>query len=170
MSRRPLALGVSLIAHVGLVAIVVVSAAHRRAGPHTIQLNGEPQERQAGRDMLFEVLRGDGIPIRLTSATGDSAVGLAWWSPSVGLWLATDRVSATPSGGSLRVSMQIGSGTPKRIGVMDINDDGAGRIVAVWADARPPAGTPVTLTVSERGSLWRWREPPTALAGTTPMR
>jgi hypothetical protein len=172
MRRHPLAFGLSLALHLGLGAIVVMTTARMSAdaGPRTIQLNGTRQERQAGRDALFEVLRGDGMPIHLASASGDAAVGLAWWSPAAGLWLATDRLPHALSGRRLQVTLQVGDEAPTRIGPMAIDGDGSGRIVAVWNRARPAPGTPVTLTVSESESMWGWRPPATVLAGAAPMR
>lgn len=177
MTHRPLAFGVSLAVHAGLVVVLVASAASLGAdegyaaeSPRTMQLNGRPQERQAGRDVLFEVLRGDGIPVRLTSATGDAAVGLAWWSPHVGLWLSADRLPATLSGRSLHVALQIGDAAAVPIGEMDIDDEGSGRIVAAWSHPRPARGTPVSLIVSDPGSLFVWRSPSTMIAGSAAMR
>lgn len=171
MRRRPIALGVSLVAHVGL-ALVVLSTARMDAdeSPRTVQLNGTRQDRQAGRDVLLDVLRGEGMPIHLASATGDAAVGLALWTPSVGMWLAIDRLPSAYAARSLQVSMQVGRGTPKAIGTMNIDEDGSGRIVAAWVNERPAPGTPITLTVSERDSVWGWRQPSPALTGTSPMR
>ena len=172
MSHRPLALGVSLAVHVGLVALVVAAAARMsaEAAPRAIQLNGQSQDRQPGRDLLLDVLSADGVPIHLASTGGDDAVGLAWWSPSVGLWLATDRLPPALAGRSLHVAMQVGDDARQRIGTIEIDEDGSGRIVAAWITERPAGGTPVTLTVSETDSTWRWREPATALAGTAAMR
>jgi len=172
MSRRPVALGVSLAVHVGLVALVlgVTTEMSARAYPRTIQLNGRSQERLQGRDLMFEVLAGDGIPIRLTSAGGDAAVGLAWWTPSVGLWLATDRLPVNLSGRTLQVAMSVGDDIQHRIGTIEIDEDGSGRIVADWIVDRPAPGTPITLSVSEAGSSWWRRQPTTALAGTSAMR
>jgi hypothetical protein len=110
------------------------------------------------------------MPIHLTSTSGDAAVGLAWWSPSVGLWLAIDRLPAAPSGRRLEVSLRVGSDTLEPVGTIDIDEHGSGRIVAVWTIARPAAGTPVTLTVSEPGSVWRFLRPRAALVGSAPMR
>lgn len=172
MSHRPLALGVSLVVHVALVAFVVSAAARMSAAadPRAIQLNGRSQDRQPGRDLLLEVLSADGVPIHLASTGGDGGVGLAWWSPSVGLWLATDRLPPALAGRSLHVAMQVGDDTRQRIGTIAIDEEGSGRIVAAWITERPAAGTPVTLTLSEADSTWRRREPAAMLAGTAAMR
>ncbi len=172
MSRRPLAFGVSLAVHVGLVVLVVAAAARMsaEAPPRTIQLTGRSQDRQPGRDLLVEVLRANGMPIHLASTSGDAAVGLAWWSPSVGLWLATDRLPPALSGRSLHVALQVGDDARNRIGTIRIDEDGSGRIVAAWVTERPAAGTRITLTVSEADSSWRWRQPPATLTGTAAMR
>lgn len=177
MTHRPLAFGVSLAMHAGLVVLLGVSSARLGAdaddvptGPRTIQLNGRPQDRQAGRDLLSEVLRGSGIPIRLTSATGDAAVGLAWWSPHVGLWLAADLLPASFSGTSLHVALRIGDAAAVSMGEMHIDDEGSGRIVVAWTHARPTPDTPISLTVSGPGSLLGWRRSSLTLTGTTAMR
>jgi hypothetical protein len=171
MSHRPLALGVSLAVHVALVALVVAAAARISAetAPRTIQLNGRSQDRQPGRDLLLDVLSADGVPIHLASTGGDDAVGLAWWSPSVGLWLATDRLPPTLAERALHVAMQVGDNTRQRIGTIAIDEHGSGRIVAAWVTERPAPGTPVTLTISEADSTWRWREPAAMLVGTAAM-
>lgn len=177
MTRLPLAFGVSLAVHAGLVVLLVSTAARLGAneggvpeGPRTIQLNGRPQERQAGRDMLSEVLRGDGVPVRLTSPTGGAAVGLAWWSPHVGLWLAADRLPASLSGRSLHVTLQIDDATAIAIGDMHIDEEGSGRIVTAWAHTRPSRGTPVSLIVSDPGSVPGGRSPSMTLRGSAQMR
>ena len=179
MRRRSIAFWVSLSVHAGIAAVVVVfssgdsqaiGAVGSTAAPRTIHLTGRSAERLPGRDMLFEVLNGAGMPIHLTSATGDSAVGLAWWSPSVGLWLALDRLPATPSGRRLDVSLQMGAQRAEPLGTIEVDEQGSGRIVVVWTAERPIAKTPITLTVSEPGSLWRLRPAARVLAGSAPMR
>ena len=171
MRRQPVALGLSLAAHVALIATVAITArTHANAGPRTIQLNGTPQERQAGRDVLFDVLRGDGMPIRLGSTSDETAVGLAWWSPDVGLWLAVDRLPPHLAGARLHVTLRVGVAEPIPVGRMVIDDDGSGRIVASWTAERPAAGTPVALHVSDPQSSWSWTRSMTLLTGGAPMR
>ena len=105
MRRRSVALWLSVTGHLGIGVLVAVLTSERSHGagaldtvesPRTIQLSGKSRERLPGRDVLLEVLNGDGMPIRLTSTTGDAAVGLAWWTPSVGLWLAVDDLPVAP--------------------------------------------------------------------------
>lgn len=139
------------------------------AAPRAIQLNGERAERGFGRDVLHDVLKGAGMPLRLTSLTGDDAVGLAWWSPSVGLWLAIDRVAEADADQSFEVTLQVGEGPAARVGRIDIDETGSGRIVSAWSGAYPAAGTPVTLTVS-RLRFPQWRPPVAVVTATTPMR
>src|SRR6188508_2712647 len=133
MRRRSVALWLSISIHVGIGAFVVAWTSERSQGagaldatesPRTIQLSGKFRERLPGRDVLLEVLNGDGMPIRLTSTTGEAAVGLAWWSPSVGLWLAVDDLSAAPSGRRLEVALRVGSDTVESVGTIDIDEHG----------------------------------------------
>jgi hypothetical protein len=179
MRRRSVALWLSILVHVGIGVFVAALTSERSEGaaaldaaesPQTIQLSGKPRERLRGRDVLLEVLSGDGMPIRLKSTTGDAAVGLAWWSPSVGLWLAVDDMPAAPSGRRLEASLRVGSGARDPIGTIEIDEHGSGRIVAVWTAERPAADTPITLTVSEPGSLWRFLGPRSVLTGSAPMQ
>jgi hypothetical protein len=170
MPLRSVAFGLSLLVHGGLVAAIVTVQMSADAAPRTIQLNGTRQERQAGRDLLHEVLVRPGIPIRLTSPVGNAAVGLAWWSPTVGLWLAADRLPASVSNRSLQVAMQVDGGAAVPIGEMNVDDEGSGRIVAAWVQPRPAPGVRVSLIVSDAGSLLRWRDPMTMIAGTAAMR
>jgi hypothetical protein len=171
MGRHPLAFGLSLAAHVGVIAAIGMTARmNADAGPHTIQLNGTRQERGAGRDVLLEVLRGDGMPIHLASTTGAATVGLAWWSPDVGLWLAVDRVPPELAGSRLQVTLQVGSAPPTLVGAMTIDDEGSGRIVAACTEARPAAGTAVALHVSRSASSRGRRSRTALLRGGAPMR
>jgi hypothetical protein len=172
-------LWLSVTGHLGIGVLVAVLTSERSHGagaldtvesPRTIQLSGKSRERLPGRDVLLEVLNGDGMPIRLTSTTGDAAVGLAWWTPSMGLWLAVDDLPVAPSGRRLEVSLRVGSNMLKPIGTIDIDEHGSGRIVAVWTTERPAPGIPITLTVSEPGSVWRFIRPREALVGSAPMR
>lgn len=165
--------------HLTLMALatVVASGAGREAGerdfvepPHTIQLNGKSGVRLPGRDGLFEVLSGDGMPIRLAGALGDPTVGLAWWAPSVGLWIAIDRLPPAHSSTSLEVSLQVGDAVAEPMGRINVDETGSGRIVVIWPRRRPTAGVPVTLTVSEPGFFWQARRPSPILAGGAPMR
>jgi hypothetical protein len=179
MGRRSVALWLSVTGHLGIGALVAVLTSERSHGagaldtvesPRTIQLSGKSRERLPGRDVLFEVLNGDGMPIRLTSTSGGAEVGLAWWTPAVGLWLAVDDLPAAPSGRRLEVSIRVGSDTPKPIGTIDIDGHGSGRIVTVWTTERPAPGIPIALTVSDAGSVWRFIRPRAALVGSAPMR
>jgi hypothetical protein len=71
------------------------SASSVANGRGSMPLRGDQRERHAGRDRLYEILSArDGVKVRLTSPSGDRAVGLAWWSPSRGLWLAVDLANA----------------------------------------------------------------------------
>jgi hypothetical protein len=169
MQHRHVALWVSVAMHVGIVALIVAWARPSVARPRTIQLNGSRAERGPGRDVLLDVLRGNGMPLRLTSLTGDAAVGLAWWSPAVGLWLAVDRLAAADAGDSFDVTVQVGEGPMQRVGKIDIDETGSGRIVSTWAIAYPPAGTPVTLAVSPRDAR-DGRRPAPMLTASAPMR
>ena len=169
MQHRHVALWVSVAVHVGIGALVVTSARLAVASARTIQLNGTRAERGPGRDVLLDVLAGNGMALRLTRITDDAAVGLAWWSPTVGLWLAVDRLAAADAGKSFDVTLQVGEEPAERIGRIDIDEAGSGRIVSTWAIAYPPAGTPVTLAVTERDTL-RWRRSQTVLAASAPMR
>jgi hypothetical protein len=170
--RRSIALWLSLSMHLGIGAIAVVlsSGLTNGATPRTIQLSGKSAERVPGRDVLFEVLNGDGMPIHLKSATGDASIGLAWWSPAVGLWLAVDRLPAAPERRRLEVALQVGSQNSKPIGTIDVDEHGSGRIVVIWPTDRPAPETPVSLTVSVPGSFWPFARSLPALAGAAPMR
>jgi hypothetical protein len=175
MTRRRLAaLWVSCATHLGIGAIVTALASFANAAGsapslRTIQLNGTRADRSAGFDVLRDILAGSGMPLRLTSPDGGEAVGLAWWTPTVGLWLAIDRARVDGEGRSLEVSVQVGEGPATTVARIDIDATGSGRIVSTWTREYPPAGTPVTLTVSAP-VFPRWRESVVELAATAPMR
>lgn len=169
MRQRVIALWVSAGLHLAVLVALVLLAGNQGVAARTIQLNGSRVARDMGRDMLAEVLRGVGMSLRLESTESNDAVGLAWWSPAVGMWLAVDRLPTTMNGESLDVFLQIADGDPERIGSMEIDDTGSGRIVSVWEATYPPAGTPITLMVAERRRL-RWSESDVLLTGVAPMR
>src|SRR6187455_1777247 len=139
MHRRSVGLWLSIAVHVGIGVLVVALTSERSqaaggpaASPRTIQLSGKSATKLPGRDVLLEVLSADGMPIRLTSTTGNAAVGLAWWSPSVGLWLAIDELSVASSGRRLEAFLQVGSNRPEPVGTIDVDEHRSGRIVTVW--------------------------------------
>lgn len=162
-----MAFWVSAGVHATILLGIVALAGSVAADNRTIRLNGTPAEREAGRDVLLEVLSGAGISLRLTSQGDEQTVGLAWWSPRVGLWLAVDQLPPERAGESLVVTLQVGDGPAERVGRMDIDETGSGRIVSAWSGDYPPAGTPVTLQISEPAAL-PWSDADTLLSASAP--
>lgn len=162
-----------LVVAVVLVALSVggTSGVGRAAGrPRVLQLSGPDHQRPAGPDPLFEILNAsDGMPIHLAATGADASVGLAWWSPSTGLWLAVDRLPSSRSNRTLHLTLRVGDGEATTIGPIEIDANGAGKIIAIWTSAPPVTGTSVTLEVSEAGSRWL-THPSLALAGTASVR
>lgn len=144
-------------------------ASGRRSG--SVQLGGTARDRPAGRDVLFDILSAsDGRGVRLTSPTGDEAVGLAVLSPSRGLWLALDRVSAH-EGRTLRAWQVHPGGARSLLTSVTIRDDASGRVIAWWDDADAAvAGAPVTLEVTVQSGVWPFARETRVLLGTTPAR
>jgi hypothetical protein len=142
----------------------VSSVANRRG---SMQLRGDQRERREGRDRLYEILSArDGVKVRLTSPTGEPAVGLAWWSPSRGMWLAVDLANAH-TGETLQAWLNDNDGSRTRLASVEIGADGSGRIVATWddGDLRAHAG-PITLTLTSPRGLWPFSRAPLVLRGT----
>lgn len=139
------------------------SVANRRG---SMQLRGDQRERPAGRDRLYEILSArDGVKVRLTSPSGDPAVGLAWWSPSRGLWLAIDLANAH-AGETLQAWLDEDDGSRTRLASVEIGADGSGRVVAAWDEGDMPAHAgPITMTVTRTRSLWPFARTPLVLRG-----
>jgi len=132
------------------------------------QLKGDQRKRPAGRDVLFEILKADdGALVRLTSPTGDEAVGLAWWSPSRGLWLAVD-LASSHAGETLDVSQRTSDGSRSTVAQVEIGADGSGRIIALWdAGEKPKPAGPVTLSLTSRHGLWPFGQRSVILIGNS---
>jgi hypothetical protein len=180
LPRSWLATAISGVLHVALGAALVFafaapdrlaaasssasSIANRRG---SMPLRGDHRERREGRDRLYEILSArDGVKVRLTSPSGDPAVGLAWWSPSRGLWLAVDLANAH-AGETLQAWLNADDGSRTRLASVEIGSDGSGRVVAAWDDGDMPArATRITLTVTSTHGFWPFARAPLVLRGT----
>jgi hypothetical protein len=174
---------VSGLLHVALgTAIVLASAASdARSGPTASpgagartgsrQLRGDQRKRPVGRDLLFDILSaGDGVAVRLTSPTGDPAVGLAWWSPSRGMWLAVD-LAASHAGRALQVWQRVGDGSRAQVASVELDASGSGRVITAWDEDHDIAPThAVTLTLTDTRGHWPFVERPLVLTGTAEGR
>jgi hypothetical protein len=130
------------------------------------QLTGNRATRPAGRDALQDILSApDGTMIRLTSDGAGDAVGLACWSPSIGLWLAIDRLPPR-SGRSLRVWVREPDGGERPIGRIEVDETGSGRVIALWDTPEAPTRL-VTLQVSASGTLWPFTRQAVVLQGSS---
>lgn len=122
--------------------------------------------RGLGRDAMQAVLSApDGTMIRLRSSTGGAAVGLACWSPSVGLWIAVDQMPpGTPR--SLTVWLRAEDAHRRSLGRIELDASGSGRVIAVWNE---PAslGDQVTLEVATSARLWPLTRSNVVLHGST---
>jgi hypothetical protein len=140
------------------------SVANRRG---TMQLRGDQRERRAGRDLLYEILSArDGVKVRLTSPSGEPVVGLAWWSPSRGMWLAVDLANAH-AGETLQAWLNDDDSSRTRLASVEIGADGSGRIVTAWdEDDMPRHAGPITLTLTSPRGPWPFSRAPLVLRGT----
>jgi hypothetical protein len=179
LPRSWLAMAISGALHVALGAALVFafaapdrlaaasssasSVANRRG---SMQLRGDQRARREGRDRLYEILSArDGVKVRLTSPSGDPAVGLAWWSPSRGLWLAVDLAHAH-AGETLQAWLNDDDGSRTRLASVEIGADGSGRVVAAWDEGDMPAHAgPITMTVTRPRGLWPFARSPLVLRG-----
>jgi hypothetical protein len=133
----------------------------------TQQLKGDQAKRAVGRDRLFEILSADdAVRVRLTSPTGDPAVGLAWWSPSRGMWLAVD-LAHPYAGQSLRAWEGRRERARPSVASVELDAKGSGRVVAVWSGSNELAPTdPITLTVTAQRGIWPFVQTSVVLTGT----
>jgi hypothetical protein len=72
--------------------------------------------------------------VRIVLAPVDAGVptrGLAWWSPSRGLWIAVDAAGKAAIGRTVQLSLGIPGRRPISPGVVYIHPDGSGRMLAV---------------------------------------
>jgi hypothetical protein len=179
LPRSWLATAISCVLHVALGAALVflfaapdsLAAASSSSGSvmnrrGTMQLRGDQRERPEGRDLLYEILSArDGVKVRLTSPSGEPAVGLAWWSSSRGMWLAVDLANAH-AGETLQAWLNDDDGSRTRLASVEIGADGSGRIVTTWDedDMRGHAG-PITLTLTSPRGPWPFSRTPIVLRG-----
>jgi hypothetical protein len=132
----------------------------------SMQLRGDQRERREGRDRLYEILSArDGVKVRLTSPSGEPVVGLAWWSPSRGMWLAVDLANAH-AGETLQAWLNEDDGSRTRLASVEIGADGSRRVVAAWGEGDMPthAGR-ITLTVTRTRGPWPFSRTPIVLRG-----
>jgi hypothetical protein len=177
-TRSSLALVASCAVH-GLLAAVTLFAAPvlglpRETGPGSLadqegvlQLRGDQAARAAGRDRLYEVLSAsDGVKVRLTSPDQvDQSVGLAWWSPSRGVWLAIDR-AASVAGETVQVWRASAGESRTRVADVVLDDTGSGRVVATWPDpVGPEPDAQLILEVTGSRSPWLFARPAPFLRG-----
>jgi hypothetical protein len=102
--------------------------------------------------------------VRLTSPIGHEAVGLAWVSPSVGMWFALDLVTSHP--GETLKTWRLGE-TRHSLAAITLDADGSGRIIAVWEGRnRDPFPQPVTLEVTAQRGFWPFVTESLVLSGT----
>lgn len=173
-SRRPLAALASMVIHV-VLAVVVVAISSRAAARGAAsdqqplgwqQLVGDAPRRSVGPDALEAILGApDGVAIRLLSTNGTDAVGLAWWSPSQGMWLAVDRVDQAARRRRFDLWVRTGSARSP-LGTIEIDEHGSGRMIARLTSPAPPSGFAVTLDVTPQRRAWVWRASSPVLTGT----
>ncbi len=95
------------------------------------QLEGQSAS-AVGSDALFEILDApDAVLIFLMPRVPTGRVqGLAWWSPSRGLWFALDGAPSAVAGTKGVLWLRLPGQELISPGVVDIHSDGSGRIVS----------------------------------------
>ena len=100
---------------------------------------------------LFRVLAAPDV-VRIVLSPADADVptrGLAWWSPSRGLWFAVDAAGTAAIGHTVELSLGIPGRKPMSPGAVYIQPEGSGRMLAVGdlASLMPHRGV-ITLGVT----------------------
>ena len=100
---------------------------------------------------VVEVLNApDAVRVILSPAAPDvSGKGLAWWSPTKGIWLAVDRLRPPPTGRRHHLWIVHRDGPAVQVGFLGVNPQGSGRILALTRDGEPPIAGPVMLVITE---------------------
>lgn len=174
---------VSALIHVTIGTALVLASASAEGGssgassvagsaPDGVrQLRGDDPKKALGRDRLYEILDADdAVRVRLTSPAGDPVVGLAWWSPSRGMWLAIDLATAY-AGQTLQAFEGDGGRSGPPVARVELDSRGSGRVVAAWSSPKSVASTgSVTLTVTARRGVWPFNQTPMVLTGTGQAR
>jgi hypothetical protein len=126
-----------------------------------------------GYDPLRAVLSApDVVRVVLAPVGGRSdGQGLAWWSPSTGLWFAVDGLGVPPSRTRYRLRLTFGSGGRTTPGFIQIDSDGSGRMIAVPRSpiSVPPQDEVVFELVEQRGG-WFSRSTEVLLSGSLVRR
>ena len=174
-----MAMASSGVLHVALGAMLVLTSApaDRLAGGEitwaglardgVIPLRDGAGNPAVGRNAMLDILQApDGFAVRLTSVDGGEEVGLAWLSPSRGMWLALDRMTIE-GGETVRAWQAIDDEPQVPLGALTLDDNGSGRMVVRW-NRRLVAGprSRVTLQVTGRRGFWPFGREPVVLSGT----
>jgi hypothetical protein len=123
--------------------------------PHDVERRWNPVtadgEGGGARSRILEVLQSpDAVRVILTPVSAEQrGKGLAWWSPTRGIWMAVTGLAALPLGHAYHLWLVRQDGPPLHVGGIGVNEDGTGRLLAL---TRPDAGAiegPVVIVVTE---------------------
>jgi hypothetical protein len=103
-----------------------------------------------GPSRIVEVLNApDAVRVILTPVAPDgSGRGLAWWSPTKGIWLAVDSLPSWSPGRRYHLWIVHRDGPAVHVGLLGVNPQGSGRILALNRDTAPPIDGPVMIVVT----------------------
>jgi hypothetical protein len=149
------ALLLSAAIHSAVIGVVAMAS----LSPSTLgvfswqQLEGQSESR-TGSNALVEILGApDAVRIVVSpTRAGDGTQGLAWWSPSRGLWFAIDGAPPPARERAFVLWLHLPGQPPISPGVIDIHADGSGRMVSRGdlSSMTPRAGV-VTLSAGING-------------------
>src|SRR5436190_1076061 len=88
----------------------------------------------------------DAVRVMLTPASAQaSGQGLAWWSPTRGIWIAVEDLPALPRDHAYQLWLVRRDGPAVYVGWLGVSDEGAGRMLAIARDGAPPIEGPVMI-------------------------
>ncbi len=152
-SRR-LGAALSIGLHASLVLAIWLAATREAPGgqsstwhsPDRSTLDGE------GRGHLFDILAAPDVRRVLLGAPlpRGRAKGLAWFSPSHGIWLAVDDLVSSSGDRAFQLTARVAGRQPIGLGTVRVDPDGSGRMASfgAWINALPSGG-PLVFTVSD---------------------
>jgi hypothetical protein len=130
----------------------IAGEATSRSAMRWRQLEGASKQ-SVGSNALFDVLAAPDVVRIVLSPVGPDVPtrGLAWWSPSHGLWFAVDAVDKAAIGHTVELWFGIPGQKPIRPGVVYVHPDGSGRMLAI-ADVASLVPQNGVITLSLTGS------------------
>ena len=105
-----------------------------------------------GRGHLYDILAAPDVTRVLLVAPlpRGRARGLAWFSPSRGIWLAVDGLVSPSGDRAFQLTASVAERGPIRLATVRVDPDGSGRMASAgaWIDTLPRGG-PLVFTVSD---------------------